>query len=310
MQPITKDPLVAHERVLGARLLVIARLLLPLASPDLANAPDNPISRSASPAARLRSLDRRHNDLRASTDCSVVQRSAVAPNKSSRWGAILTGLLRCGVCGAAMGHVATSKGDRSYRYYACQTQQKGGAAACQGSRAPAAELDEVVTNRIRSIGSDPAVLGATLKATEGAGTGQRPDLMAEIARLSQQHKQLADQRRHLLDALQHGTGAATAISERLSEVDTQIATVAARQDEATTMLAAIDRGCIDEATIRTTLEEFEPLWDSLTPRERQRVLRLLIAEVRYDSQAGELEIDFRDNGIGEFIREVTNRKSA
>jgi hypothetical protein len=77
MQPIAKDPLVAHERVLGTRLPVIARLLLPLASPDLANAPDDPISRSASTASRLRSLDRRHNDPRTSTDCSVIQRTAV-----------------------------------------------------------------------------------------------------------------------------------------------------------------------------------------------------------------------------------------
>lgn len=232
-----------------------------------------------------------------------------APTKPNKWGAILTGLLRCGVCGAAMGHVATRKGTRSYRYYACQTQQKGGAAACQGSRAPAAELDEVICKRIRAIGSDPSVLQATLKAATDARTGKQPELKAEIARLSQQHKQLADQRRNLLDALQHGTGA-TAIAERLGEVDTQIATVAANQDEVTMTLAAIDRSTLDEDAIRTTLEQFDALWDTLTPRERQRILRLLIDEVRYDSQAGELEIDFRDNGIGEFIREVTNRKSA
>ncbi|MGK0434016.1 MAG: hypothetical protein ACJA0V_003168 [Planctomycetota bacterium] len=76
MQPIIKDPLVAHERVLGTRLPMIARLPLPLAPPDLANAPDNPISRTASAASRLRGLDRR-NDLHAATDCSVVQRAAV-----------------------------------------------------------------------------------------------------------------------------------------------------------------------------------------------------------------------------------------
>jgi hypothetical protein len=56
MQPIAKDPLVAHERVLGTRLPVIARLILPLASPDFANASDDPISRTAS---RLRCPPRR-----------------------------------------------------------------------------------------------------------------------------------------------------------------------------------------------------------------------------------------------------------
>ncbi|MFT7534302.1 MAG: hypothetical protein ACI85K_000248 [Hyphomicrobiaceae bacterium] len=48
MQPITKHQPVAHERVLGASLPMIARLLLPLASSGLANASDDPISRATS----------------------------------------------------------------------------------------------------------------------------------------------------------------------------------------------------------------------------------------------------------------------
>ncbi len=75
MQAIAKDPLVAKERVLGAGLLMIAGLLLPLTSSDLANTKDNPISRTTSTASGLRGLDRWHNDLRAPADCSVLPRS-------------------------------------------------------------------------------------------------------------------------------------------------------------------------------------------------------------------------------------------
>lgn len=39
--------------------------------------------------------------------------------------------------------------------------------------------------------------------------------------------------------------------------------------------AAIDRGSIDIHAIRTPLDQFETLWDKLTPRERQRILRQL-----------------------------------
>ena len=76
-QPIAKDLLVAHERVLSAGLLMVVRFPLPLASSNLVDASDDTISRSASTTARLRSLDRRHNDLRASASCSVVQRAIV-----------------------------------------------------------------------------------------------------------------------------------------------------------------------------------------------------------------------------------------
>jgi hypothetical protein len=77
MQPITKNPLVAHERVLCPPLLVIARFLLPLASSNFANASDAAISRPTSTTSDLGSLDRWHNDLRASAVCSVPQRAAV-----------------------------------------------------------------------------------------------------------------------------------------------------------------------------------------------------------------------------------------
>jgi hypothetical protein len=40
------------------------------------------------------------------------------------------------------------------------------------------------------------------------------------------------------------------------------------------------------------------------------VLRLLIEELRYDGQAGELEIRFRDLGLRSLGREVRERRSA
>ena len=48
----------------------------------------------------------------------------------------------------------------------------------------------------------------------------------------------------------------------------------------------------------------------LHPPKRARVLRLLIEEVRYDGQVGELEIVFRDIGIKALSREITGRRSA
>jgi site-specific DNA recombinase len=46
------------------------------------------------------------------------------PAVRNKHGALLKGLLRCGRCGAAMAHTYTKKGNRLYRYYACNTRQK------------------------------------------------------------------------------------------------------------------------------------------------------------------------------------------
>jgi hypothetical protein len=77
VQPIAKDPLVTEERVLGASLTMVARLLLPLPSTNLANTSSRAIPRSTSTTTGLGSLDWRHDDLRASARSCVIQRATI-----------------------------------------------------------------------------------------------------------------------------------------------------------------------------------------------------------------------------------------
>ena len=203
-----------------------------------------------------------------------------------------------------------TRGGRVYKYYVCQSVMKRGAAACPGSRAPAAEIEDVVTGRIRGIGTDPSVLLATITAAKQARTAEAPELIAEGRRIANERTKLTGERKNLLDALQDGGVAANAIAGRLAEVDEQIVTLEARHAEVTTQLATNENDTVDETALKEALEQFTTVWDEMLPKERARVLRLLIEEVRYDGQAGELEILFRDIGIKALGREITGRRSA
>ena len=227
-----------------------------------------------------------------------------------RLNALLTGLVRCSRCGSAMSHASNIRGDRVHRYYVCSAMVKQGATACPGSRAPAAELEDVVVNRIRLVGTDPSVLVATLTAAQQARRAHEPELAAEARRLTGERTHLAAERTNLLDALQHGSVAANPIARRIAEVDEKLARLQERHDEVTTQLAAMANDTVDEAEVRAALQQFTAAWDELVPRERARVLRLLIDEVRFDGQAGEVTISFRDNGIRALGRETTARRPA
>ncbi len=144
-------------------------------------------------------------------------------------------------------------------------------------------------------------------------TPNRPEatcLIAESRRITNERTQLVGERRNLLDALQSGGVEANAIAGRLAEVDEQIGKLEARHDEVTAQIAANANDTVDEVALREALQQFTPVWDELLPKERTRVLRLLIEEVRYDGKAGELEIVFRDIGIKALGREITERRSA
>ena len=187
---------------------------------------------------------------------------------------------------------------------------KAGAGACPGSRAPAVQIEEAVANHIRTIGKDPSVLLATIAAARQARQAQEPSLVAEDRRLVGDHKRLAEQRRNLLDALQNGGPAANSIAGRLAEVDEQLGKLGAWHAEVTAELAELANDAVDEDALRSALERFTPVWDELLPKERHRLLRLLIEEVRYDGQEGEIEIRFRDAGIRALGREIGDRRTA
>ncbi len=226
-----------------------------------------------------------------------------------KWNSILGGLLRCARCGAAMSLTTTKRGATTYRYYCCGTSMKRGTKACPRSRAPAGELEEVVIARVRAIGQDPSVLLATVRAAEQARMAREPELIAESRRITTERSTLDCQRRNLLDALQTGGPATNTIAGRLAEVDEQIGTLERRHAEVADELAQIATASVDEDALREALGRFTPIWDELLPRERARLLRLLIDEVRFDGQAGEIEISFRERGLDGLICEVSQRRT-
>ena len=58
---------------------------------------------------------------------------------------LLTGLLRCKLCGSALTPASTRKGKREYRYYRCVTRDKHGSKACAARPLPAGEIERYVS---------------------------------------------------------------------------------------------------------------------------------------------------------------------
>jgi site-specific DNA recombinase len=65
-------------------------------------------------------------------------------------GSLLRGLLRCVPCDRAMTPAHSAKGGRRYRYYTCSNAQRRGWDACPSKSVPAAEIERLVLERVRS----------------------------------------------------------------------------------------------------------------------------------------------------------------
>jgi hypothetical protein len=55
-------------------------------------------------------------------------------------------------------------------------------------------------------------------------------------------------------------------------------------------------------TFRHTLAEFDAVWSSLTTKEQEQMIHLLVAKVGYDGRAGKVTVNFSSAGAKELCQ--------
>jgi site-specific DNA recombinase len=207
----------------------------------------------------------------------------------NKYGALLKGLLRCGACDCSMGHAYTSRGAKRYRYYVCLRAQKRGWHNCPTKSVPAGEMERFVIEQIKAIGKDRSVLTETLRQARGLGKKQLTTLQAEERALG---RELAKQNAALLTS---SGGADTEGNLRVVQV---------RVTQLREEIVALSRNIVEEREVEAALSVFDPVWDTLSPREQARMIRLLIERVDYNGQDGTIDVTFRANGIKTLAHEL------
>jgi len=223
----------------------------------------------------------------------------------NKCGALLRGMLYCGPCNAAMIHSHTNKRNRLYRYYVCTGAQKHGWDACPTKSVPAAEIERFVVDQIRRVGKDPSLVAETLRETWRQSQESIDALETERRALERELKRCnAEVRRLAAQAAGNGDTAATG---RLADLQDRIRVAEQRATEIREEALALTRGRVDERELAAALSEFDPVWDSLAPRERTRVVQLLVQRVSYDGGKGTVAVTFHQAGIKTLAEEQASR---
>lgn len=225
---------------------------------------------------------------------AVIGTRSKAP-RGRRSSALLAGIARCR-CGAAMTHHYTKKGARRYSYYVCRRQQKEGSAACPRSHVAAGKLESFIVDQLRTIGRDPKLLEATLEADQKARYESKPELTAQAPRLRAEKGCIERERRNVVEAIAAGGQGADTLTKKLVELEQDHAGVSARLEAVVGDLATLETAAIDPDELRVALADLEPIWAELFPKERARLLDLLLERVEFDAAVGEVEITFRPGG--------------
>jgi len=217
----------------------------------------------------------------------------------NKHGALLKGLLRCAPCKCSMGHAYTAQGTKRYRYYVCLKAQKRGWHNCPTKSVPAGEIERFVVEQIKGIGKDPTVLAATLRQARGQGQSSLAELEAEERRLQRELARHNADLRKLASGVKNGEKAG-----ELANLQDRIRAAEQRTTEVREQIVALSGEMVDEREVEAALSVFDPVWDTLSPREQARIIHLLVERVDYDGKHGTVSVTFRPNGIKTLAQQI------
>jgi site-specific DNA recombinase len=115
---------------------------------------------------------------------------------------LLTGLLKCGVCGGSM-TLVTGKGGR-YKYYKCTSRQNKGNHACSSANLPMERTDETILNQLADKVFTPQRVQSMMTQLRKRLRDAANSHQQRTAELNRQIKQIEERQHRLMDAIETG----------------------------------------------------------------------------------------------------------
>jgi site-specific DNA recombinase len=115
---------------------------------------------------------------------------------------LLTGLLKCGACGAGM-TLATGKGGK-YRYYKCQSRISKGNGLCGSENLPMQKLDDLVLKALSEKVFTPIRVKAMIAGAQKELRGTRSDHDVKLKGLAKELSDLKTRSDRLFEAVESG----------------------------------------------------------------------------------------------------------
>jgi hypothetical protein len=116
--------------------------------------------------------------------CSQIKQMSLRRGHPADY--LLSGVVRCGLCGRAF--IGTSAKGRSklYHYYTCSTRYRYGTRSCGADRLPKDELEEAVLEQMIDIYRDSDLLADALEQLQSSEREERETAETKVATLRQE----------------------------------------------------------------------------------------------------------------------------
>jgi site-specific DNA recombinase len=216
----------------------------------------------------------------------------------NKYGAILKGILRCGSCDAGMIHTYTKKtAHKLYRYYVCITAHQRGWNKCPTRSVSAPAIEEAVVEQIRGIGANPAIVEAVATELEQEQLAQRADLEQERHVAERELRRINEEIGAVISSAAAKGPSMKLATDRLADLQDRASALEGRISKIRKeLMAKIEEG-VDRAHTSQLLRDFDHLWQQMTPREQEKLVKSLVDHVTYDGTTEEVRVAFRSAAL-------------
>ncbi|MFN3193866.1 MAG: recombinase family protein [Aureliella sp.] len=222
---------------------------------------------------------------------------------STNFDGVLRGILRCANCNRAMRHTSTGRGTKRYRYYVCGKAEKQGFDSCPSPSIPARQIEGFVVEELRVFAGDDKLIHDIYERCHEQYRedidSQRREAESISKFLKEDHAEIA----HLL-ATSAGPDLIETAQSRIDKNETRL-------KELHELIENHRPIRVSHASIRKALGELDQAWETMPPRDRCRLMELLIERIDFDGSASTLDITFHPAGLaslgqdGNFARHLT-----
>ena len=220
-----------------------------------------------------------HKDFDRVQAMIAQRRPSVSHPRSVSSQYLLSGLLRCGKCGAAM--VGASGKSGQFHYYHCNQRSKRGKEACDAPMIAKSKLEGFVLDRIRenilteeNLRQLVGLVNEELRRNSGAYERQLEDVRQQLASVK---NKLA---RHYA-SVEEGKVDLDDLAPRIKELREQQRALERKQDEILDAMNGRDSQEVDLATVQRYVADLKELLGSASFLERKAFLRSFVEKVEF-----------------------------
>ncbi|MFC1999807.1 recombinase family protein [Chloroflexota bacterium] len=195
---------------------------------------------------------------------------------------LLSGMLRCAVCGKAMsGHSAKSG---QFFYYRCTNATKRGAEECPSHWIPKSKIECFVIDRIRNCLLTEENLIDILRLTEEEFNRDSITQKEQVSTLERQTQDTESRLEHLYDVLERGSLTSDELAPRIRQLQGRLRDLAVAKEEAEAASRLSVFEMPDISTVQGYVDSLNEVLGSSPIFEQRAFLRSFLKEIAVDKE--------------------------